>query len=297
MTDKTQPEALRLAHIFDHPIPPDWPDMVAAAAELRRQHARIAELEAQLEAVGAGGVQALSAGPAEQQVAPSAVLKAIREANMQLVRTGDDAFMLVPYKRATAEQQAAPKAAPGKQFDADGFRAWVLQNLPDETIIGSSAWWADHLTTWAQRFVKAAPQQEAQEPVWDGKLSDAMRNALDALYLQCGHEIARDISHQVRKECEAIYTSYTTAKRMYQAARDRLGAIETAQPQPDPFAVPQPAPAPLSDEREAFEAWFRQEYHSRLDRNMPDKSYNDPKAYTMWIAWQARAALAAQGGK
>ena len=50
------PEALRLAHIFDNPLPPEWPDMVAAAAELRRQHARIAELEAQLEAIGAGGV-------------------------------------------------------------------------------------------------------------------------------------------------------------------------------------------------------------------------------------------------
>lgn len=37
------------------------------------------------------------------QAASSAVLKAIREANMQLVRTGDDAFMLVPYKAAKAQ--------------------------------------------------------------------------------------------------------------------------------------------------------------------------------------------------
>ena len=58
------PEALRLAHIFDNPLPPEWPDMVAAAAELRRQHARIAELGSELEAVGAGGVQALSAAQA-----------------------------------------------------------------------------------------------------------------------------------------------------------------------------------------------------------------------------------------
>ena len=36
------------------------------------------------------------------QAASSAVLKAIRKANMQLVRTGDNAFMLVPYKVATA---------------------------------------------------------------------------------------------------------------------------------------------------------------------------------------------------
>lgn len=37
------------------------------------------------------------------QAASSAVLKAIREANMQLVRTGDDEFMLVTYKNAKAQ--------------------------------------------------------------------------------------------------------------------------------------------------------------------------------------------------
>ena len=37
------------------------------------------------------------------QAASSAVLKAIRWANMQLVRTSDDAFMLVPYKAVTAQ--------------------------------------------------------------------------------------------------------------------------------------------------------------------------------------------------
>ena len=41
--------------------------------------------------------------PTHAQAASSAVLKAIREANMQLVRTGDDAFMLVPYKAAKAQ--------------------------------------------------------------------------------------------------------------------------------------------------------------------------------------------------
>lgn len=58
-----QPEALRLAdaikasgqftnlHTLDE-----------ASAELRRQHARIAELEAQLSAIGAGGVSPLIAG-------------------------------------------------------------------------------------------------------------------------------------------------------------------------------------------------------------------------------------------
>ena len=62
MTDNTPPEALRLANVCSnltrYPM-----DAHLIAAELRRQHARIAELEAQLEAIGAGGVQALSAAP------------------------------------------------------------------------------------------------------------------------------------------------------------------------------------------------------------------------------------------
>lgn len=75
-----------------------------------------------------------------------------------------------------------------------------------------------------------------QEPVWDGKLSDTMQKALNALYLECSHEVARDVAFCVRQELEAIYTSYNTVKRMYGAARDRLEAMEAAQPQPDPFA-------------------------------------------------------------
>lgn len=69
-------------------------------------------------------------------------------------------------------QQPAPSAA---AFDEHGFRDWVLRNMPDDTIIGSSAWWADHLASWAKRFVKAAPQpsptpqaDSQPAPVWDG---------------------------------------------------------------------------------------------------------------------------------
>lgn len=60
MTDKTQPEALRLAELLTADEWPGHMTLVSYArecvAELRRQHARIAELEAELEAVGAGGV-------------------------------------------------------------------------------------------------------------------------------------------------------------------------------------------------------------------------------------------------
>ena len=56
MTDNTQPEALRLANEFklcdEYDSIPSINDIAKAEAELRRQHARIAELEAQLESAG-----------------------------------------------------------------------------------------------------------------------------------------------------------------------------------------------------------------------------------------------------
>lgn len=72
MTDRTQPEAMDLA---------DWleavgggPSAKRCAALLREQHTRIAELEAELEAVGAGGVSGplmgIAAPPTAQAAEP-----------------------------------------------------------------------------------------------------------------------------------------------------------------------------------------------------------------------------------
>ena len=72
MTDKATSEALRLAAWLNEGA---WHqmrlgDVEAAGRELRRQHARISELQAELEAVGAGGVQALSAAPVGWKLVP-----------------------------------------------------------------------------------------------------------------------------------------------------------------------------------------------------------------------------------
>lgn len=69
--------------------------------------------------------------------------------------------------RWLADNHAAIRTSNGQApagavlFDEQGFREWVLRNLPDDTIIGNGAWWADHLTAWAKRFVKAAPTAQA----------------------------------------------------------------------------------------------------------------------------------------
>ena len=65
------PEALRLAEQYDHGDPAAHGNAWKAAVctELRRQHARIAELESELEAIGAGGVSGPLMGIAAQPTA------------------------------------------------------------------------------------------------------------------------------------------------------------------------------------------------------------------------------------
>lgn len=92
-TSTEQPEALRLADKYevdgflqDHRFAQDhW--CRQAAAELRRQQARIEELEAQLEAIGAGGVEPLRKCNKLHQVAEPAapVVKPIKDAIDALV--------------------------------------------------------------------------------------------------------------------------------------------------------------------------------------------------------------------
>ena len=68
MTDNTQPEVLDLSFWLE--AVGGGPSAKRCAALLREQHARIAELESELAAVGAGGVQALSAAPAGWKLVP-----------------------------------------------------------------------------------------------------------------------------------------------------------------------------------------------------------------------------------
>lgn len=73
-----------------------------------------------------------------------------------------------------------------------------------------------------------------------------------------------------------------------------IGAGRITHWMPLPAAPGAEAPVDPAGEREAFEAWFSAAHHDRLDRNMPDKSYNSPGAECAWGAWQARATSAHQ---
>ncbi len=186
MTDNTQPEALRLANVCSN-LTRYSMDAHLIAAELRRQHACIAELESELEAVGAGGVQALSAAPVEQEEAAQRLRKTLD------IDPGDVNDPLHPryiagFKSGHAAgrrraapaasptppaEQAAPKAAPGEQNTVPA--EWLEQAYREgwaacrdaETIGEEAEDWAFGNSTANSRMIdaqQAAPQQEAQEP-------------------------------------------------------------------------------------------------------------------------------------
>lgn len=130
MTDNTQPEALRLAD--DLEASSHFPGNMrscnnAAAAELRRQHARIAELEAELEAI---------------KVRSYAYNSGWKDGYKQGAWAAQQ-----PSPTPPAEQQAAPKAAPAERVGTIA-------------LIGNGS----TTLTAAIAPVLAAPQQKAQEP-------------------------------------------------------------------------------------------------------------------------------------
>jgi len=73
-----KPEALELADIFENLAHPTG-TRHRAATELRRQHARIQELEAMLEAVGAGGVSAQRITQAKDHIERDLKMVAVQE--------------------------------------------------------------------------------------------------------------------------------------------------------------------------------------------------------------------------
>lgn len=271
------PEALRLAHIFDNPLPPEWPDMAAAAAELRRQHARIAELEAQIEA--SSGVQALSAAPAspwsralEIRIAQGWKLKGDRipvlyTDTINGEGVGRDDLWLCTTKALAASptppaEQQAPKAAPGESLTRDQIREVFMAHgftiKEGQTDLKQYVYDAAH----ALLAMGSAPQQEAQEPT--EVPYQKLTNEIDLILSDPDTELS------------------TGAKRALLWMRTWVSVPL--------YTAPQPAPAPLSDDivkDAARYRWLRNEswagYHS---------GDGTPKVFTLDGAGNRRDQLA-----
>ena len=134
MTDRTQPEALRLAAWLNEGA---WyqmrlGDVEAAGRELRRQHTRIAEFESELEAVGAGGVQALSAAPAVHASVKGAMWFTKKPVTIQAIQwTGDNLREVITFTDGPPDTRSHHA---GMAWDAyrdlvarDGLKIYTLE--------------------------------------------------------------------------------------------------------------------------------------------------------------------------
>ena len=177
-----------------------------------------------------------------------------------------------------AEQQAAPKAAPTRTALPEGWTDCTIEfgNDGPEVVAYGPKRMMTRLAKWLGKYfaqviadaaTKAAPQQEAQEPALfvSAKQLAALTDPDDP-----DGEHGRYLP--VRKTTKGLFTQ----------------ALYTA---------PQPAPAPLS-EREAFEAWIEKDGGDLgTFGTPPNMHYRNSSVNNAWVAWKARAALAAQGGK
>ena len=125
------PEALRLADLFELERDPESLYR-QSAAELRRQHARIAELESELEAVGAGGVQALSAAPAVHASVKGAMWFTKKPVTIQAIQwTGDNLREVITFTDGPPDTRSHHA---GMAWDAyrdlvarDGLKIYTLE--------------------------------------------------------------------------------------------------------------------------------------------------------------------------
>ena len=255
MTDNTQPEARE----FTMSQYASKDDMIGAMRK------RIAELESELEAVGAGGVQALSAAPVAflKSVIALCSHRGYSPANIEvwdkddkwiadLWRQAESMLTTSPTPTPTAEQQAAPKAAPG---------------------VGNSGF--DHQTAADLLSGKTVSDEAVRKFVAASRWAHDERAALSATLL-------------------AMHGVLTSREAEIALLKQALLEAETAT---------QPAPAPLSEmpyekrkaiqegeQISASDAWFkaRHEMLDTVDRRNVFRAGFDR-------GWNA--AIAAQGGK
>ena len=166
------------------------------------------------------------------QAASSAVLKAIREANMQLVRTGDNAFMLVPYKVATAQAAESVPVLPDfdtvEQHIYGACRRYITRDMlePIHNLI------RDAID--ADRAARGAAQA-AQDPM-----------------LECSVQ-PRPLSHPLTAYHSAMSKGplhYTWQDKPHRLVYDLIAAVKHYANQ-----ARQAAPAPVAEDAEDAARW------------------------------------------
>ena len=300
---------------------------IAAAADLlRRQHARIAELEAQLEAVGAGGVQALSAAPEAKKSAlrtyPNPIVPLIKPVSEQekmraLYLASSNLMAYLGRNGAIHSDGHAADVLmnclndlDGGEFDETLFAASPtppaeLQAAPKAAQgVGNSGF--DHKTAADLLNNKTVSDEAVRKFVATSRWAHDEKAALSAMLLSVRGVLAsREAEIALRKkalmEAEAAPqqeaqepVAWLSPWRADQVTTDYDAYGERGIPL---YTAPQPAPAPLSDDV------VRDAARYRWLRDVPMAEWPDELATAFQLQqnaiWDAAidAAIAAQGGK
>jgi hypothetical protein len=178
MTDTTQPEALRLADELAHGYPLAL-DAMSAAAELRRLHARVTELEAQAPAVPAVASQEF-----EQWVAAYSTLPVTRDQHAYTDMTTE----ILWHAWQAATKTKAPVGAFDGVIDANtrpglaGVEYTCAHDFAVQPSSGIKLCQKCGLSEVAAR--KAAPQPEAAPAVWKDRDTAKLVNDLRDVAIQ-----------------------------------------------------------------------------------------------------------------
>lgn len=183
MTDNTQPEALRLAKSLDLAKDIDYynhvqDDLKASAAELRRQHARIAELEAQLDSIGAGGVNGPLMTPTAANAGSDggASLSAAEPAvDMKAMQLAESVGLIGPASRAHDLHAAIQRF-----YDLICVNATIKAAAMAAEAISGAATISDGRPSTPARDYPPLPMQFACSGAWPVYSADQMRAYVDA---------------------------------------------------------------------------------------------------------------------
>ena len=321
MTDNTQREAVS-THIIRLALELGllWIDG-DGRGKVREALDALDTLEAQLEAAGAGGAQALSAAPEAiaklRHLYQNMVNGAVRDtASAKRIAEGLLAPAIEALERATppAEQQAAPKAAPGEsgwwRKRADEIEVQVaLTGSPEamrcftdmRTLLQAATDAAPAMVNRTQHNQFLSDVLTAAGLVTHGKQCKALGERLGAMVMR----LRAAPQQEVQEPAAFIHWPINGPPRLVwysqKALNDAILKTHEDGYKPDVklYTAPQPAPAPLSEmpyekrkaiQEGASDAWFHARHNmlDTLDRRNVFRAGFDR-------GWNA--AIAAQGGK
>ena len=229
-TSTEKPEALRIADLLEQcSLNSLLSPFMEVADELRRQHARIEELESQLSAIGAGGVEPLRKQAVPQwdgKINPADfnVETFRRSGNSWLVKT-DNCMRITHVPTGLFEEGVSERS-----IHTNKAEAWERLSARLEALAA------------APQPTEAAPAQPVAEPakadsVLEDALSDAVRVPLDSLHADAAYLIGRlrEGSMPYARVIEIIRERIDAAKAAIRARASHGQAPATQQGAADGF--------------------------------------------------------------